>query len=524
MAKVLGLDLGSYSVKGVLIESTLRGGGQVKAYGEVRRTEGERTASLRDALAELLARFPLATEQVVVALPAPSLATHTLTLPFVDAKRIDATLAFEVEGQLPFDLAEVVFDYQVAAQKDNRSDLLVGVVRKEDLRALLDLLGALKLDPRVVSHPAIACHSLLAGLSLATPLPEEEAVAIVDVGHERVSVAIGGPATGVEFGRTFPGGGWELTRALATEFQISLDEAQAWKEAHGALASGVHGEDAARAARAMQRALAPLLRELRATFKAYTARSRRTVSRLYLCGGTSRLPGLDEQLAEDLALPCERLPPPEAAAVTLDQTWPTTAQAFSLALRGQATGPRAPRFNLRRGEFAFKGHFDYLRERVALLASFGVTLLILLIASGLVHNSLLARRERQVDALLCQVTERVLGQCEKNYDRALNMLRGKESPATAIPRLSAVSLLAVLVERTPADVSVKFDQIVVDTERITVRGETDSSKQVDRLTSALKSYRCFQEIKQGKVEKAKGGQKMSFNLDIQVECPGEGAL
>ena len=44
---------------------------------------------------------------------------------------------------------------------------------------------------------------------------------------------------------------------------------------------------------------------------------------------------------------------------------------------------------------------------------------------------------------------------------------------------------------------------------------------MEDLITALKQYRCFKEIKEGKVEKTKDGPKVSFRLDIQVECPDE---
>jgi general secretion pathway protein L len=194
------------------------------------------------------------------------------------------------------------------------------------------------------------------------------------------------------------------------------------------------------------------------------------------------------------------------------------AQAYSLALRGQASGAKAPRFNLRRGEFAFKGDYDYLKDKMGLLASFAATLLLLLIASGVVRNSVLARREAQVDKVLCDVTQRILGSCEKNYDIALNRLKGVESPAAALPKLSAVNLLAELTQRVPADVPVTFDRIDIDLERISVRGVTDSSKQIDTIAAALRGHRCFKEVKEGKVEKTREGNKVSFRLDIQVQC------
>ncbi|MBM7114738.1 pilus assembly protein PilM [Archangium primigenium] len=523
MARILGLDLGSHSVKGLLIDTNARASA-VKAWGEVRRAEGERQETLRNALRELLARPELANpDHVVVALPGPSLVTHQLALPFSDPKRIDATIAFEVGSQLPFDLEEAVFDYQVASQvKDKGSELLVGVVRRQELATLMALLNELGVDPRVVTHPGITYQNLL----LQQP-ESDESVAIVDIGHERTTLAIGRPGMGVEFARTFSGGGANLSRALATEFQTPLPEAHHWKESHGALASAAQaqGPEGERAATAFVRGLQPVLRELRPSFKAFTARSRRPVTSVLLCGGTARMPGLAEQLSRDLGLPTRVLSLPLGASVNLPEAeHPVAQQAYSLALRGQASGAKAPRFNLRRGEFAFKGDYDYLKDKVGLLASFAATLLLLLIASGVVRNSVLARREAQVDRVLCDVTQRILGSCEKNYDLALNRLKGVESPTAALPKLSAVNLLAELTQRVPADVPVTFDRIDIDLERISVRGVTDSSKQIDTIASAIRGHRCFKEVKEGKVEKTREGNKVSFRLDIQVQCEGQTQL
>jgi general secretion pathway protein L len=518
MARILGLDLGSHAVKGLLLDTSTRGAA-VKAFVEVRRAaEGDRQESLRQAVRALLEHQELSNpDQVVVALPGPTLATHQLALPFTDPKRIEATIPFEVESQIPFDLGEAIYDYQIATQvKDKGSELLVGVVRREELATLMGLLNEVGVDPRVVTHPGITYQNMLLQQGV-----DEETVAIVDIGHERTTLAIGRPGMGVEFARTFSGGGLNLSRALAAEFQTPLQEAHHWKETHGALASAAQaqGPDGERAAAAFVRGLQPVLRELRPSFKSFTARTRRQVTAVLVCGGTARMPGLAEQLTRDLGIPAKVVTlPQEAAAIVPAGSQPLAAQAYSLALRGQASGAKAPRFNLRRGEFAFKGDYDYLKDKMGLLASFAVTLLLLLIASGVVRNSVLARREAQVDKVLCDVTQRILGSCEKNYDIALNRLKGVESPAAALPKLSAVNLLAELTQRVPADVAVTFDRIDIDLERISVRGVTDSSKQIDTIAAALRGHRCFKEVKEGKVEKTREGNKVSFRLDIQVQC------
>ncbi|HZA15002.1 MAG TPA: pilus assembly protein PilM, partial [Myxococcaceae bacterium] len=495
MARILGLDLGSHSVKAILFETSIRAYRTHLVAAVKRAAEGDRGETLRAAVRQLFAEHSLQADQVVVALPSPTLATHVITLPFADPRRIEQTLPFEIEAQLPFDLASVVFDYQLASQQEKKSELLVGVVRKEELSGLLQLLSEVNVDPRIVTHPGIAYQNVLAQLEPAADAPNP--VAIVDIGHERISVAIGPPGGPVEFARTFSGGGRDLTRALAAEFQVPLPDAEAWKLDHGALASAVQGGDAERAAGAFVRGLQGVLRELRQTFKAHAGRSRRQVGRVYLCGGTAALRGIEEQLASDLSVPTERLRLPlELATQAPEADHPKLAQAYALALRGHASGAKAPRFNFRRGEFAFKGDFDYARGRIGRLAAFAGALLLLLIVSGIVRNSVLARREQQVDDRLCETTQRVLGACERNYDRALNMMHGTGSPAADVPRLSAVALTAELTQRIPRDVNVTLDQLEVALDRISLRGLADSNKQVDTLTSALRSFRCFKEVAQ----------------------------
>ncbi len=527
MARILGLDLGSHSVKGVLIETTLRGHTVRHVAEAPLPLEGERPARLSQAIATLLAEAHgrLAADTITVALPGAALATHPITLPFSDPKKIDATLGFEVEGQLPFDLSEAVYDYQIASATDAGASLNVGVVKKDELGALLELLKAAKVDPRIVTHPGLVLQGLL-GVMAHANLPEAtgEAVALVDIGHERVTLAIGTPGGAVEFARTFPGGGQALTRALAAEFKIALPEAQAWKEQYGAVGREVVGAEAERAEGAFLRALAPVVRELKSTLKAFTARNKRTVTRLVLSGGTARLKGLPERLGQDLGLAVERLElPAEVVTAAGPLAGPQLALAWALALRGEATGARAQRFNLRRGEFSFRSDLDFVKDRVGQLVAFGAVLLVLLIASGIVRNSVLERREKQVDAALCEVTQRVLGKCEKDANLALNLMQGKESPIAAIPTRSAATLLAEFTQHIPKDMPLTVDNLVIDLDRISVRCETATSKQVEDVITALKAYKCFGEVKEGKLEKSKDGSKVSFRLDIQVQCPDDAA-
>jgi general secretion pathway protein L len=264
-----------------------------------------------------------------------------------------------------------------------------------------------------------------------------------------------------------------------------------------------------------------VLRELRPTLKSYTARTRRPIGLVLLCGGTAKLRGLAEQVQNDLGLPTRVLELPSETREVIGVEHPEAAQAVALALRGQASGAKAPRFNLRRGEFAFKSDFDFVREKVGQLVAFAAVLFVLLIAGGIVRNAVLERREKQIDAVFCDVTKTILGKCEKDPTIAKSLLRGQESPAASIPKRSAVSLLAELTSRIPADMKVTTDSIVIDLDRVSARFEGTQSKDMEDLITALKGYKCFRDVKEGKIEKSKDGAHVVFKLDIQVECPDE---
>src|SRR5512140_920169 len=112
--RILGLDLGAHAVKAVLVESTFRGfvvAGTARA--PIAASEGDASpARWTAAVKALLAESGLSFDSAVVALPGAGASSLTVTLPFAAPRRIEQTVGFEVEGQIPFDLADVAWDRQ----------------------------------------------------------------------------------------------------------------------------------------------------------------------------------------------------------------------------------------------------------------------------------------------------------------------------------------------------------------------------------------------------------------------------
>jgi general secretion pathway protein L len=534
--QILGLDLGAHAVKAVLLESTYRGFAVLDAArAPVPAAEGEDAPPLlarqAAALRDLLATRGWRVDEAVVAFPGAAVSSNVVTLPFTDPRRIEQTIGFEVEGQIPFELAQVAWDWQPLGTRDGKTDLLVGVVRKEELGALLAALAESSVDPRLVLPAGPAYAALLAtaavgappasapGEGVALPLPAE---VIVDVGAERTSVCVAVDGA-CQAARTFAFGAAHLVRGLAGALGLTEpDAASLLAAAAGGLpASPELAATAAdpRVGDALARGLAPLVRELRATLRAWSARvGGRPLSRLLLAGEVARLPLLAEVLAPEVEGPVETiaLSGPATERIPAAEA-PGLALALALALRGHQ-GSRAPRLNLRRGDLAFTRDFEHLKGKVARLGVYAAAIALLAVASAGVKVFALSRQEAALDRALCDAQQKILGRCYPNFEEAQAILRGRGSPGAALPKASAVDLLSELADRVPAQVKVRLDRIEITRDKLHVEGTTDSAEGVDRIVEALKASRCFGDARSGSARKRATDGKFEFSIDSGLTC------
>jgi general secretion pathway protein L len=568
--RILGLDIGARTVKAVVVASTYRGYTVLETRQvPVPPAEGAEPAPLRDrqlAAVTTLVEGGLAFEQALVALPGTS-AAHHVTLPFTDPRRLEQTVGFEVESQIPFDLSEVAWDWQPLEAREGKSELFVAVVKKDELAALLSGLAGAGVDPRVVIPPGPAYAALLeAGVLDAPPAPvaaepgapEVPAAAdlILDLGATRTSVCVVVQGA-CEAARTFPLGAHELVSHMAARMGGDPDAAQelllssvpgtapapapegaaAEPGAEPLQADALGGELAvaevatlparpdeavlAHGREAFVSALAPLLRELRSTLRAWRARAGvapRPVGRLWLAGELARVPWLAEALQGEVEGPVApvALAGPAGEAIAAADA-PGLALALSLALRGHQ-GSRAPRLNLRRGDLSYTRDFQHLRGKVARLGAWAALVLLLALVSSGVKVFALSRQEDLLDKALCDATQKLVGRCYEDFDTAVSVLKGKGTPAAAIPKNSAVDVFTELATRTPQELTLKYDRIEITRDKLHLQGLTDTAESVDRIVSALRGSRCFGDARSGGARRRSTDGKFEFTIDSDLTC------
>ncbi len=153
------------------------------------------------------------------------------------------------------------------------------------------------------------------------------------------------------------------------------------------------------------------------------------------------------------------------------------------------------------------------------LGAYAALVLALALVSATVKVVSLSHQESLLDAALCDATQKVVGRCLDNFETAEAVLRGRGTAAAAIPRLSAVEVLAELEQRAP-DVPMKLDRIEITRDKLHLQGVTDAAENVDRIVTALRASRCFGDARSGGARKRGGDGKFEFSVDSDLTCEG----
>ena len=378
----IGLDIRSEIIRCVRLKSTFRSVAVLDAQRvqipQDERPYPERVAEALRAFQEL--RDPSA--QLATTIPGDEGSLHLLDLPFVDRKKIDQTIGFELESLTPFALDEVVYDYLQVAKTPEGVSMLVGLCAKDRLSSWLQVFKDVGLDPRQVGVESLAYTSLI---DLLPACPEGEATAFVDVGRRLTSVCVFG-AQGVSFARTLSAGLGHLIGAQAE--RNAAEPAFVLAEQKYSL-------------EVLREKLAPLLRELRQTFATYAAKYRQPVTTLWLCGTDATVQNLEEFLTTELSVPtqhlrAEQLHLPDIERLNHDRYLGEWIKALGLALHAHQGGRRGW-LNLRRGAFSFTADTEYVRGKINRVAAGLAILMILAMGSGMVRCLSLSAAERALD-------------------------------------------------------------------------------------------------------------------------------
>jgi general secretion pathway protein L len=439
--------------------------------------------------------------------------------PFTEKRPLAQAVPFELEDQVPFDIDDMVIDWELSHREAGRAEVLAALAPRSELAELVQTLHDGHCDARTIE-----CEGLVLA-NLAPAFDWSGVRVLADIGHEKTTLcalrdgkALTARSLGVA-GRAF-------TEAVAAERALSLEHAEREKHARGLAEPGV-GAPFPRAAAVLDRLAGEIVRFT----TALEPLAPEGVSELVLLGGSARLERLDVWLGEATGLPCRRLggAREDAGLASLDASdvvglGPTLA----LAMRGSGRG--TTRLNLRQDDFARRADFTRVRREfgpTGALAAVVAGLALVSFSTGAVLESREAGRvEEQVAALYSGA----FPDAELPADPVSAMreaVRDAEQRAEFLGvyrgNLSALDVLTEISKRVPKDLDVGFEELSIDKQTVRVRVYATSFEAADRLGAELSKYGPFDRARIGSIETdaRTGGKK--FDVTISLANPEQGS-
>jgi general secretion pathway protein L len=519
MKNVLGLDLGSHAIKAVELRQTLRGLEPVQLRLHP-RADG---AELPETLRRFVRLHHLPVEHVACAIPADRLSSRRLQFPFRDRRKLAQAVPFEVEGEVPFPMEQVLVDWEIVGGDRTQATVSAAIVQRKHVKEILDELSDANCDPRILEAEGFA----LANLASLFDLPGTRM--LVDLGHRKTTLCllVDGRASAT---RCLPVGGAAITEALAQDRGLSLEEAERTKCENGIFDLGFNSTSP-RALEVVDRIAREIVRTLESLEPVLGGSPESTVASLTLFGGSAKLHRIDEYLNERTGIPASRisLPPEEEGAALVAGGDPVLfAPAIALALR--ATARSRTRMNFRQGEFAYRTDLRQIFGRdmrpTAILAACFVALLG---ATAITSISLDTRRANLIEAQIAQMYLDVFPS-ETPPENPIAAMR--EAGVRARDRAdflgvyggnrSALDLLGELSRRVPQDLEVKFEEVSIDRRVVRIKVFARTFEATDRLTSQLAASDPFEGAKiDGEVKASRKRDGYTFNVTIPLAVPGE---
>lgn len=305
---VWAIDLGNCSLKALRLQQTAEKievvGLDYIEHAKILSAEGvteeEKNQIIRGTLKTFAERNNLSKDPIAISVPGQTSFARFIKLPPVDLKRVPEIVKFEAIQQIPFDINEVEWDWQLMPKPDS-PDTEVGIfaIKNELVGKYLENFAAENLRITVVQMAPIALYNYAWFDRNDLDDTDKKTVVILDMGADNTNLVICSKST--VWQRCVPLGGNNFTKAIAEAFKLNFEKAEKLKR----------GAPVSKYVRQIFHAMKPIFTDFGAEVQrslGYYSSSHKntTLTKIVLLGGSFRLQGLNKYLQQTTQLPAIR--------------------------------------------------------------------------------------------------------------------------------------------------------------------------------------------------------------------------
>ena len=284
-------------------------------YPKILSQPGAEPAELvADALQQFLSRNSVKGDRVALGVPGQSGLARFIKLPPVESKKIPAIVYYEAKQQIPFDLADVVWDYQRMGGGSEEegftleTEIGLFAMKREQVFRILEPLTKVGIEVDLVQLAPLALYNFMVFDQMPDLGPPEEydpenpppSVVVLSMGTDATDLIV---TNGYRvWQRSIPIGGNHFTKAMTKELKLTFAKAEHLKRNVSA------AEDPKALFQAMRPIFHDFLTEIQRSLTFFSNLNRKgQIGRVVALGNGFKLPGLRKYLSQGLGYEVQRI-------------------------------------------------------------------------------------------------------------------------------------------------------------------------------------------------------------------------
>ena len=192
---IVGLDIGSRSIKAAEITETKRGLALKRfgivdiAHGAIEEGTINDPETVAESIKQLFKSYNIKEGNVAVSIGGYSVIVKKISVQTMDEEKLQETIHFEAEQYIPFDISDVNLDFQILGESESNPDqmnVFLVAAKKEMVNDYINLVNLAGLNPCIVDVEAFALQNTFE----ANYDMQSENTALIDIGASKTSLNI----------------------------------------------------------------------------------------------------------------------------------------------------------------------------------------------------------------------------------------------------------------------------------------------------------------------------------------------
>ncbi|MCX5667177.1 MAG: type IV pilus assembly protein PilM [Candidatus Omnitrophica bacterium] len=278
----VGLDIGSSSVK--IVEIASSGENSSLVCLGMKKASSSIQEPLIEAIKSLSNEIKITSKEAAISVSGPSVIVRFVSMPKMRDDELKGAMRFEAEKYIPFPINDCIVDHQIlrTIDKESKLEILLVAAKKDFVMNKVSIAEESGFSVSAVDVDTFA----IANTFLKSPsrAPAGKTAALLNIGSNFTNVGIVRDGA-LCFARDIAIGGNDYNQAISKALSIDIKSAEDVK-----LSPKDRLQDITACAKGITN---NLLDETRLSLSYYENQSGRGVDEIFICGGSSGMPGLE---------------------------------------------------------------------------------------------------------------------------------------------------------------------------------------------------------------------------------------